>query len=101
MPTYDHVTPAPERSWPLPPPCPFGPSPTGFGWFVVTAMPMAFSGCPDAAMLGGILDPVSSDRLLSHARLRRAGQDRPSGTCFTGSPPGWELHPHDFRVVRE
>jgi len=92
----------PRTARAVPPPLPFGSSlSTGFGWLALTTIQACLHGrCPFVAELGGVPGPVRGYRLLSHAPPRRAGQAPWGGTRFTGSPPGWESHPHGLRVVR-
>src|ERR687886_311355 len=66
----EDLSPATPGRWgPTPPPCPFGPSPTGVGWFVLTAIGCLHGRCPCPAVLGGVPGPVPSYRLLTHALL--------------------------------
>ena len=82
MPAYDLSTSAPGRLEPAPPLCPFGPSPTGFGWLAMTAIACLHWRCPFAAVLGGV--PVRF-RVTAFCPMHRpepgsrAGQ---SGTCY-------------------
>src|SRR5437763_1232634 len=70
MPAYDFSTPTPDRLPPAPPPCPFGPSPTGVGWLALTAIGCLHGRCPCPAVLDGVPGPVPSYRRLTHAPPR-------------------------------
>ena len=84
-------------------PCPFGPSlSTCFGWFGLTTIQARLHRTVIHARLCWAGFPVRFRVTAGCPMHRPAWMVKPRGVghAVTGSPPGWELHPHAHRVVR-